>query len=286
MITHPWPRFALTLITAAALWFCAPYARAECGAQAAPCVLDQGEYFVALPDAPQGVPAVLWLHGYGRSGAMMVAKTAATAPFIARGYAVILPSGQRYFEGSDALDWGVRDGHDAPRDDIAFLRAVLSDAISRFSLDDTRIIAAGFSRGGSMVWDLACLAPDTAAAYAAVAGAFWEPMAGDCAAPVNLYHTHGFGDRLVPFEGREVTFQKIRFVQGSVMKGVNIWRRENGCMGSAKNDTADGTLRKRWTDCTAGSVTLSLVPGGHAVPKGWRDEVLDWFEGLSQTSSQ
>lgn len=253
-----------------------------CGPPETPCLVPGGEYFLATAQDATGAPVVLWLHGYGRSGGMMVANRDAVEPFTSRGYAVVFPTGQPFVAGTGKLDWGVEDGAKMPRDDVSFLRTTLADAVSRFGLDGTRVLAAGFSRGGSMVWDLACEAPDTATAYAAVAGAFWEPMSARCAAPVHLFHTHGFNDDLVPFEGREVVFADIAFTQGSVMKGIDIWRRTNGCMGGAENEIEEGgEMRKVWTGCDAGSITLTLAPIGHSVPDGWRTDVLDWFEALT-----
>jgi polyhydroxybutyrate depolymerase len=239
-----------------------------------------GEYFASLPEAATNPPAVIWLHGYARSGKGMIQKHAYVDPFIRRGYVVIMPNGQS-FPATDPLDWGVSDGYDWARDDVAFLGAVRADAVERFGLDPSRILIAGFSRGGSMVWEVAFHAPELARGFAAVAGAFWEPMVEDCAAPVHLFHTHGFKDRMVPFEGREMTWDGVDFVQGNVMKGVDVWRRENTCMGSAKNSfVSDGSMQKEWTNCSAGSVRLKLTKGGHGIPKGWRDEAINWFEDL------
>ncbi len=259
----------------------APFAsEANCGGPDTPCTVTGGEYYAASPKAVAEPPAVIWLHGYARSGKAMIQKPAYVDPFIRRGFAVIMPSGQS-FPGNKALDWGVADGYDWSRDDIAFLRVVRADAVERFGLDPSRILIAGFSRGGSMVWDVACQAPELARGFAAVAGAFWEPMVKECAAPVHLSHTHGFKDRMVPFEGREMSWDGIDFVQGSVMKGVDVWRRVNACMGSAKNSFGnDGSMQKDWPKCAAGSIRLRLTKGGHGVPKGWREEVLDWFEDL------
>ncbi|WP_233416682.1 alpha/beta hydrolase family esterase [Halovulum marinum] len=253
---------------------------AACGAPDAPCTVAGGTYHVALPEAAAPLPAVIWLHGYGRSGAAMIQKPEYVAPFTRRGYAVIMPSGQPFAPDS-ALDWGVTDGYDWARDDIAFIAAVRDDALARFGLDPARILIAGFSRGGSMVWDLACRAPELGRGFAAVAGAFWEPMPARCEAPAHLFHTHGFGDRLVPFEGREVRFQDFDFTQGNVMKGIDVWRRTNGCMVSARNSFGeDGSMQKDWKACGAGSIRLRLNRGGHGVPAGWRAAVLDWFEAL------
>lgn len=252
----------------------------ECGEPNTPCTVEGGEYYTALPNTTTRPPAVIWLHGYARSGKMMIQKPAYVEPFIRRGYAVIMPSGQT-FPGIDELDWGVADGASWARGDIAFLRAVRADAVKRFGIDQSRILIAGFSRGGSMVWDVACQAPNLAKGFAAVAGAFWEPMPNGCNAPVHFYHTHGFKDRMVPFEGRKLRWKGIDFFQGNVMKSVDVWRHKNACMGSAKNSfDDDGSMQKDWMKCAAGSIRLRLTKGGHGVPKGWRNTVLDWFEAL------
>lgn len=251
-----------------------------CGTPDSPCRVEGGEYYTTLPKAVTRPPAVIWLHGYARSGKMMIQKPAYVAPFVRRGFAVIMPSGQ-HFPGIMELDWGVADGYRWARDDVAFLTAVRDDAAKRFNIDTSRILIAGFSRGGSMVWDVACRAPNLAKGFAAVAGAFWEPMPIGCVAPVHLFHTHGFKDRMVPFEGRKMTWKGIDFFQGNVMKGVDVWRRENACMGSAMNSFVDdGSMQKDWAKCAAGSIRVRLTRGGHGVPSGWREEVLNWFEAL------
>lgn len=270
----------LAVLLAAASALNAVAADTACGAPDVPCEVDGGEYFAALPEVAGKPPAVIWLHGYARSGKAMIQKPGYVEPFTRRGYAVIMPSGQP-FAASGKLDWGVVDGYDDARDDIVFINAVRADAIDRFGLDPSSILIAGFSRGGSMVWDVACLAPEMGKAFAPVAGGFWEPMATDCKTPVHLFHTHGFNDRLVPFEGRESNFQGFDFAQGNVMKGIDVLRRENGCMDSAKNSfDEDGAMQKDWGDCASGSIRLRLTTGGHGVPKGWREDALDWFEAL------
>ncbi len=253
----------------------------SCGGAEEPCVIEGGAYNVALPDEPEGAPIVLWLHGYGRSGKVVVSNSGLMEAFTRRGYAVVAPDGQPDVLGGPRLDWGVNDGQSPKRDDVAFLNEVIEDATALFDLDDGHVLAAGFSRGGSMVWDLACLAPDSAKAYAAVAGAFWEPMFERCASPVHILHTHGFADRLVPFEGRKSVWNGIDFEQGDVMKAVQVWRRVNGCPEPADiHETEGAGWTKAWSSCADGSIALNLSPVGHQVPEGWADLILDWFEAL------
>jgi len=55
-------------------------------------------------------------------------------------------------------------------DDVAFIRAVVSDVAKRVAIDRTRVFATGFSNGAMMVYRLAAEAPDLVAAIAPVSG--------------------------------------------------------------------------------------------------------------------
>ncbi|MEM7613826.1 MAG: polyhydroxybutyrate depolymerase, partial [Pseudomonadota bacterium] len=160
----------------------------DCGAAENACEVAGGTYNVALPEAASP-PMVVFLHGYGGSGASSVRNEGFAARFTERGYALIAPSGQIDAEERFRRDWEIDDGFDMPRDDVAFLSAVIADAAGRFDLDQSRVLVSGFSRGGSMVWDFACAAPEAATAFAAVAGGFWEPIQQDCVGPVHLHHS-------------------------------------------------------------------------------------------------
>ncbi|MEM7240479.1 MAG: polyhydroxybutyrate depolymerase, partial [Pseudomonadota bacterium] len=140
------------------------------------------------------------------------------------------------------------------------------------------LLISGFSRGGSMAWDIACRAPDLARAFAPVAGAFWDTLPEECAAPVDLFHTHGWTDRVVPLEGR--SFGGGAIVQGDVWASLFILRATNVCaFRQPETASTEGEQWWRhWSDCESGRIDLMLHPGGHAVPEGWTDIALDWFE--------
>ncbi len=275
------PGLALALL----FWGSASVAQStpECGGADAPCLLEDGSYHAALPQDPAGAPIVVFLHGYGGTGASSVRNPNSAKRYTERGYALIAPTGQRDAEERFRNDWGVEDGFEMPRDDTAFIADVVADAAMRFGLDRDRVLIAGFSRGGSMVWDLACARPDVAVGFAAIAGGFWEPFPEDCVGPIHLHHTHGFTDGQVPLEGRAVRFQGVDFVQGNILKGLDIWRRQNGCEGRADTSSVEtGDWIKSWTGCTEGSIILHLTTGGHGIPRGWSGNVLDWFEALEE----
>lgn len=258
-------------------------ASATCDGAGGPCAVDGGFYRLVMPEgATDPVPAMMYLHGWGgNSLAVIEGANSLGAALKARGYALIVPEGVAK-PGREQRDWGVRDmlgGH--PRDDLAYLGAVLDDAAAR-GVDRGRVVLAGFSRGGSMVWDVACRAPGLARAFAPVAGAFWEPLPNDCNGPVNLFHTHGWTDRVVPLEGRPVA--QGRMIQGDAFASLAIMRAMTGCnarMPDTAPMEAEGDIWWRhWSTCPGGRLDLMLHPGGHALPAGWVDRALDWFETL------
>ena len=198
----------------------------------------------------------------------------------ARGYALIAPEGEPVSADRPQRNWAVRDGSTYERDDIAFLAEVLDDA-ARHGVDRGRILLAGFSRGGSMVWDIACHAPDLARAYAPIAGAFWLPMPEGCAGGADLFHTHGWQDKVIPLEGRSVGGGTR--TQGDTFASLKILRAANRCPAEQpdrKLIDEDGSLTRIWTECPGGRIELWLHQGQHGTPKGWLTRALDWFEAL------
>ena len=248
----------------------------DCGGPDTPCSIEGGNYHIATPQLSAGEQAgiFMFLHGSGGTGAAGVRNKGFVERVTSRGYALLTPTGLK-------KDWSVYDGLPDSRDDVAFLRAVIADAVERFNLDSGNVVMTGFSRGGSMVWDVACAAPDTATAYAASAGGFWEPMKPTCKGPVHLRHSHGFGDRMVPLEGRQGVWRGQAFHQGNILKGFDIWREANGCVGRADRSDPDvDRWTKFWDSCDAGSLVLQIWDGGHGLPSGWSADVIDWFENL------
>ncbi|MEM1161043.1 MAG: PHB depolymerase family esterase [Pseudomonadota bacterium] len=245
------------------------------------CATQSGEYRIAMPEGVDAPGAMIWLHGWGGSANGVMKNTGMIAGVAARGMALIAPDGRVTSKRWKNKNWAVNDGRPYERDDIAFMAEVLDDAAAKHGIDRDRVLLAGFSRGGSMVWDVACRTPGLAKAYAPVAGAFWEPMWDSCEGPVDLYHTHGWTDRTVPLEGRSLADGTM--IQGDVFQSLFILRATNGC-GNRQPESApidpDADLWGRtWSDCASGRrIDLLLHPGGHGIPKGWLNRTLDWFD--------
>ena len=245
----------------------------DCGDAETPCVIPSGDYHLALPSvAPKG--SVMHLHGGGGRGRGLLNSGLAKAA-LERGFVFVAPNGW-HPENRWQRDWSVKaSNYSHNRDDKVFLADVMDDVRARTGLEDGMVLLAGFSRGGSMVWDMACQVPDFADAYAPLAGAFWDDLPETCAAPVRLFHTHGWNDRTVPLEGR--SFGAV--VQGDVWASLKILRATNGCDArQPEQNSYEGDLWFRhWTDCAAGEIQLMLHKGGHGAPKGWAPRMMDWF---------
>lgn len=259
---------------------CSPFAAAaqSCGDAETPCQSESGEYHVILPKGPGPHKVMMFLHGFGGTGAGIVRNRGMIAPILERGYAVIAPQGLPFREGMKGGSWNSmkREGR---RDDVAFLNEVAAAAAAGFDLDRDTLLLAGFSGGGMMTWRVACDAPGSFAAYAPIAGLLWLPLPEACDGPFRMQHTHGWSDPVVPIEGRSVA--NGQFTQGDLFVGLALLRRANGCV----RDDPDGYgetgiyLTRQWDDCAAESaLQLALHPGGHSIPRGWSTLALDWFE--------
>ncbi|MEM8539080.1 MAG: alpha/beta fold hydrolase [Pseudomonadota bacterium] len=260
---------------------------ADACSEVTPCTVEGGEYYIAMPDeAETPLPAIVYIHGYGGSPQGALQNERMMDAFLDRGYAVIAPQGLP-FPGGTVTGWSFHPDYEKRRDEVGFLQAVRDDAVARHDLDADRIVLTGFSIGGSMTSYLACETPDAFSAYAPLGGSFWREHPEGCVGPVRLLHTHGWRDGTVPLEGRNVRGGAIGdpdgFSQGDVFHAMDIWRQTNACVyGKADSFATEGAFWiRKWERCAQGSaLEFALFPGGHIVPEGWADMMLNWFEGL------
>jgi polyhydroxybutyrate depolymerase len=250
-----------------------------------PCLVGERAYYIAAPEAQtEPMPAIVYLHGWGGSGAGALRNSGMVDAFLDRGYAVIAPDGVPR-DGQKGRTWRFHPRSGGQMDELRFLQAVRADATEQFDLDPERILLTGFSIGGSMTAYAACLAPQSFSAYAPLGGHFWRPHPVACAGPARVLHTHGWTDGTVPLEGRVVNGLPIddpsAFAQGDIFHALDIWRQTNRCrhLKADRYDIGAGFWRRAWDRCAEGSaLEFALHPGGHSIPRGWADLVMTWFE--------
>jgi polyhydroxybutyrate depolymerase len=247
-----------------------------------PCRIGEGSYRLRLPagwDGRSPLPVLVFLHGYRGSADEVAGDTMLLEELDRRGTALLAP------QGADAerrgASWSFPGKAETGRDDIAFVEAVVADAARHIPIDRSRLVASGFSVGGSMVWYVACQGHNVFSAYVPVAGAFWMPEPEDCpAGPQVLRHVHGLADPTVPMKGRAVGGAGRSYRQGDVMHGFATWKTVNGCPSEpSRRQEVAGLSCETWdaSACRSGRpLMLCLHPGEHEIEARWVGEGLDW----------
>jgi len=224
-------------------------------------------------DGKSAMPLLLYLHGYGQTSDEIANDKDLVAAVAEFGALFVIPDRPGHA-------WAHRGAPAEGRDDFGFLRAVIADAKAKFPIDAQKVYAAGFSIGGSMVWDLACHAAQGFAAFLPVSGAFWLPYPERCeTGPVNLRHVHGVMDTTVPMGGRTIFG---RYTQGDVGKGWDILRATDRCGSEEDRKTREELLScQTWSSCASGhQLQLCIHDDGHEIQPAWLLGGLRWAAAL------
>jgi polyhydroxybutyrate depolymerase len=263
----------LALLLAAALTVFAGAPAAACG-PATPCPVAGGYYHLALPPGHDGrspLGALVFFHGHRSSAAEMMAYADLARAAHDLGFALVAPQGE-------SESWGPRGSPgEGRRDELAFVAAILDDLARRPWLDPARLVASGFSQGGSMAWDIACHGDGRFSAFLPVAGVWWRPMPEACSAPPRpLLHIHGTADPVMPMAGRAL---RDRWRQGDVMAAVATMRAANRCLPQAAAETR-GALACRFHAGCAGRAALALClhDGDHHMNPAWLRAIAGWLD--------
>lgn len=232
------------------------------------CAVPSGDYRYFLPASiPQGgkVPAIIYIHGLGGSSKAVMANAGFRRAAENLGVAFVAVNGRA---GSWSFPNGVERGR--VRDEFAYFSEVVDDIKKRLPVDGEKIVAAGFSIGASMVWNLACREPENYAGFIPVAGTMWRPQPEKCVKPVGeIYHFHGTQDRIFPLEGRFVEGKR----QGAILDTFEIVYRQDACTRRAVAETkAEGAMCMLHRNCGGETVRLCLHGGAHSVKAAYLEE--------------
>jgi polyhydroxybutyrate depolymerase len=166
-------------------------------------------YRVHVPakyDPARPAPLLVAMHGGGGNMDLqaddryygLVAKSES------EGAVVVFPNGTSRFDSGKLATWNAGDccagAVRRGADDVGFIRTVVAQVESRWSIDRRRVYATGMSNGAMMAYRLACEAADIFTAIAPVAGA---DVTRDCrpSRPVAVLHIHAKDDPRVLFDG-------------------------------------------------------------------------------------
>tara|TARA_R110002049_G_scaffold44333_3_gene129857 strand:+ start:97080 stop:97808 length:729 start_codon:yes stop_codon:yes gene_type:complete len=217
-------------------------------------------YRIALPvghDGTDDVGAVVWAHGYRGTAAGVMQNNSLRRMVSGAGLALIaVKSG----DGGWDIPGAPRGMHSSGASEFAYFEAVLDDAANRHGIDRSRVIAAGFSAGGMMVWNLACARPDLFAGFVPIAGTFWQAPPHTCAAPTaSIVHIHGNADGTVPLEGRAIGPTR----QGDVSAALAMYSAFGG-FGPATARRNDDLTCENKVNPGGAILEFCLFPGGHS----------------------
>ena len=198
------------------------------------CTLGDRSYRIAMPeghDSTKPVGAIVFSHGYRGSAAGLMRNRNLRRVISNMGLAFIalkskeddwvLPNSPRHMDSDGS-------------DEFEYVDAVIADATSRHPIDTGRMVAAGFSAGGMMTWNLACARSKLFAGFVPISGTFWQAPPSSCAGPVaNIIHIHGDNDPTVPLNGRPI----LNTHQGKVSDALAMYRAYGGFKPTKPNTT-------------------------------------------------
>ena len=226
-------------------------------------------YHVHVPssyDPAHALPVVLAFHGRGGTGKGMVELTGLSRLADTWGFIVVYPDG---VDGAWNDGRARQMGTPARLDDVAFVRALLSELRGRLAIDETRLYATGMSNGAFFLQRLAGALDGEIAAIAPVAGLLTPdiPLPASLPRPVSVLLIIGTADRLVPPRGG-------RLASGgrglSTKQTVDVWRSLNGCPSTSRTEQTRNVKKQTWGPCRDSTeVALYVVEGGgHTWPGG------------------
>lgn len=183
----------------------------------------------AAYDAESQWPLLMVLHGYGVTPAIQTGYFGVNALVDSHGVLLIAPEGTTN-QANDPF-WNATDaccGFGASVDDVAYLRSLIEDVSTDYSVDASRVFVIGHSNGGFMTHRMACDASDLVTAAVSLAGMTWlDPS--DCAPSddVSVLQIHGDLDDTIFYAGGTVDASVPGYP--SAAETVAHWQTYDGC---------------------------------------------------------
>jgi polyhydroxybutyrate depolymerase len=174
-------------------------------------------------------------------------------------------------------DPGVHEQNILDSDDVAYAAAVLDQLMGLYTLDISRLYAAGFSSGGGMAQRLAVELPGRFAAIASVGALRAQP--GPARGPLSVMLVYGKLDPVTPYDGgTRHTPWGDRTGMPPVSGTIAAWVRDLHCGGqAAEKQVNEKVTSQAWSGCDGGGEVqaLTIADEGHhwtgSLPDGLSD---------------
>jgi polyhydroxybutyrate depolymerase len=205
------------------------------------------------------MPMLILLHGYGGDANDVDTYYGFSALAESAGFLGVLPNG--VMDSSGYRSWHVSPVHSAPWD-VEYLRGVMTDVQSKYTVDPLRIYVMGFSQGAHMAHRLGCEVASTVAAFASHAGQVKkEPQYCAPTEAVSALEIHGTYDATIGYDG-DVQNDPPDPTIPSAHETIGVWGRNDVCTGPiaktgarldlVKDLAGDETYVEAYGGCPAG----------------------------------
>ena len=179
------------------------------------------EYIIHVPSGYQegdNLPLVIVYHGFGGCAYYMADETGGLNDLADEENFFVAYPQAAYRPAKEDTYWepGFNGGESIYLDDIFFSEQLIEHIDEEFSLDLSKLYAAGYSNGGMLTYSLACLRGDLFEGVCIMSGALLDGMDScDPTQPVPMIIFHGIGDFELPYNGDQY--------YASVPDVVSLW---------------------------------------------------------------
>ena len=252
---------------------------------------DKARHYVVYEPAeiPAGkkLPLVLVLHG-----ALTNAKYASFESHMSRKadrqkFIVVYPEGTGGI-GRNLLTWNAGTccgpAQWQARNDVGFVRQLITNLKTCYSIDPDRIYVAGSSNGAMLAFNIAAEMGDVVAAVASVNGCVQDAKL-KLRQPISILAFNGSRDKVIRFHGGTGSMLGYKVTCPDAQKTMKELAHELGCNESPKEDTVGKAKRETYTGGAGGTeVVLYTVPISHFWPGGGKPfPIITWPGELNAT---